>query len=377
MKNPKSTRALEAMRNRARKIIGSKQPEAQEALLQGLLQGVDIPACEAALADLSAARVAPPRLMMTLLQCQPILFNLLADLNDPGSWRDLASRFYRLQDALIRQSEAMRASLSLEEAVESAAGSESERDTTTEHGEEKAESSSRPPVANNPDNADYIAWLQHHSPLRLFNTFRGVVINASCQLLHLDTEHDRISVELNNELGRVMAADPNARSATLAANERGTVGFPLYLVDHSPGIAVFNLLPPIPVYMDKREGIDVEIQDLVHVDILRGIYRFPKGTLIDFSATGIGLVAPKDDRMKIHRDDVLEFRFQIGMAKVIAEGTIRGLRDQGDRYILGVKLHTNRATQSLLQREVFRVQREIIVALNEEGIPEELLPDIR
>jgi len=366
-------RALEAMRNRSRKIIGSKHQSAQDALLSSLVRGVDVQGCETALTDLLAAKVPVPRLMMTLLQCQPILFNLLADLNSPASWRDLSSRFYRVQDALISQSEAGMLAAS-DDAVEVIMSNEMDESSPDNDPESNG---SLPPVANHPDNAAYIDWLRHQSCLRLFNLFRGVVINANCHLLNIDMEHDHISVELNNELGRVLAADSSNKSAMLVGNDNNALGFPLHLMDHSPGKAVFRLRSPKVIHLDKRDGIDVHIQDLVHVDILRGIYRFPQGTLIDFSATGIGLIAPKDDRVKIGLNDVLEFRFQIGMAKVIAEGRVRGLTDQGDQHILGVKLATNRATQSLLQREVFRVQREIIVALNEEGIPEDLLPDIR
>jgi len=232
-------------------------------------------------------------------------------------------------------------------------------------------------VLDNPANATMIDWLRSQEKIRLFNTFRGVVINAYCELLQLDAERDRISVELNHELGRVLAADPSHNTATLVANEEATVGFPLRLLDHNAGIAIFEMMPSRRLYIEQRGNIDVQVQDLVHVDIRRGLYRFPTGTLVDFSASGIGVMAPKDDRMKIRPKDRLEFRFQIGAAKVIGEGEVRGLRDQGDRYLLGVRLFVNRATQSLLQREVFRVQREIIVALNEEGVPEEITQNIR
>jgi len=364
MGSSKSARALEAMRNRARKIIGSKHESAQEALLISLLQEIDIRGCNAALTELFAANVAAPRLMMTLLQCQPILFGLLADLNNPSSWRELSSRFYRIQETIIAQSEASTSPIDMDDNAPS--------DNTPSDPPVEGDS-----VINNPDNAPLIEWLRNHPELRLFNIFRGVAINANCQLIGLDEESDRISIELNNELGRTLTAAPDAKSTTVIANDDNTIGFPLHLIDHTPGRAIFALHAPIPVYLDQRDGIDVHIQDLVHVDIHRGIYRFPSGTLIDFSATGFGLVAPKDDRMTIALDNILEFRFQIGMAKVISEGKVCGLTDQDEQIILGVKLANNRATQSLLQREVFRVQREIIIALNEQGIPEELAKHIR
>ncbi|MDX8412865.1 MAG: PilZ domain-containing protein [Mariprofundales bacterium] len=369
MGSSKTDRALEAMRNRARKIIGSKHKDAQEALLASLLHNVDIKGCNSALTDLLTAGIASPRLMMTLLQCQPILFSLLADLNDSNSWRELASRFYRVQETII----------SLRETVPSTADdtTEAATDADSPEGSEQESTIKHPPVANDPDNAAHIEWLRNHTQLRLFNLYRGVVFNANCQLIHIDTDLDQISMELNNELGRVLTTDPNTKSTTLIANDNSSIGFPLELIDHKPGIAIFALHTPKTVYLDTRGNIDVHIQDLVHIDIHRGLYHFPEGTLIDFSATGIGLVAQKDDRMKIALNDTLGFRFQIGAAKVSTDGIIRGLKEHNNQLTLGVQLLTNRATQSLLQREVFRVQREIIITINEQGIPEDLLKDIR
>ncbi len=362
-------RAREALRLRIAKTLGKEGNDAQQqALLDALLQGVDIRKCKEAFADLLEAGYRPSRLMLLLLQSQPIIFKLLADPQRPSEWRDIFSRFYRLQDSIISLSESIDPILN---------DTEITPPDETGANDTSPQTDSHAPVISHPANAQYIAWLQQQERVRLFNTFRGVVINAYCELLHIDTERDRISVELNHELGRVLTADPSHESAILVANEEATTGFPLRLVDHNAGIAIFEVMPSKRLYIDQRGNIDVQIQDLVHVDILRGLYRYPTATLIDFSASGIGVMAPKDERMKIRRGDTLEFRFQIGAAKVIAEGTVRGLREQDDRYILGVALNVNRATQSLLQREVFRVQREIIVALNEEGIPEEIADNIR
>jgi len=377
MGSSKADRALEAMRNRARKIIGIKHEDAQEALLVSLLHNVDIKGCNSALTDLLTAGIPSPRLMMTLLQCQPILFSLLADLNDPNSWRDLSSRFYRVQETIISLRETPPSTDN--DATEAKADATTDADAGTDSPEASTQEIAvkHPPVANDPDNAAHIEWLRNHTQLRLFNIFRGVVFNANCQLIHIDTDLDQISIELNNDLGRVLTTDPNTTSTTLVANDNSSIGFPLALIDHKPGVAIFALRTPKTVYLDTRGNIDVHIQDLVHVDVHRGLYHFPEGTLIDFSATGIGLVAPKDDRMKISLNDTLGFRFQIGATKVSTDGVIRGLKEHDNQLTLGVELLTNRATQSLLQREVFRVQREIIITLNEQGIPEDLLKDIR
>lgn len=356
-------RATAVLAQRIGKGLGEVQPEAQRNLAASLVEGINLRGCREALGTLLEAGAPPDRLMLLLLQSQPILFRLLADPDRPSEWRDLTSRFFRLQDALITLSESL--------------APDAERQPPTADDIEPPEEASRVAVLDNPANAEAVAWLREQEQVRLFNTFRGVVINAYCELLHLDPDHDRISVELNHELGRVLAADPSHETATLVANAEATLGFPLRLVDHNAGIAIFEMMPSRRLYIEQRGNIDVQVQDLVHVDIRRGLYRFPTGTLIDFSASGIGVMAPKDDRMKIRLGDRLEFRFRIGAAKVAGEGEVRGLRDQGDRYLLGVKLLVNRATQSQLQREVFRVQREIIVALNEEGIPEEIARNIR
>ncbi|MDQ6964050.1 MAG: PilZ domain-containing protein [Mariprofundales bacterium] len=376
MGSSKSDRALEAMRNRARKIIGSRDEAAQERLLTSLIDGVDVDGCSSALADLLTAGAPTPRLIMTLLQCQPILFGLLADLNEPDSWRTLSSRFHRLQEVTITLHEKSMANEEGESCEQEREGSIEELEIPSTEPNPLPTTPS-PSVINNPDNADYIEWLTSHPNLHIFNIFRGVVINASCQLLHLDSDKDQISIELNTELGRVLSADSNACSATLTANSDSSIGFPLQLIEHEPGRAIFTLSPPKELHINKRGNIDVHIQELVHVDIHRGLYHFPEGSLIDFSATGIGLVAPKDDRMKISLNDTLGFRFQIGAAKVSTDGRVCGIEDRGDHIIMGVELATNRACQSLLQKEVFRVQREIIVTLNEQGVPEDIAKDIR
>ncbi|MDX8409325.1 MAG: PilZ domain-containing protein [Mariprofundales bacterium] len=366
-------KAHAALNKRLQAIIGNQHIQAQEALMQGMLHGCDIHACNSALKRLLEKQVAPSRLMMVLLHCQPILFHLLADLNAPRSWLDLSSRFYRLQDSLIAQS------VALTTIPEPSLGDLTERPDDKTDFDENAESTTPTPatIAEDPNSAPLLEWLEQQKKVRLFNSFRGVMIQTNCEVYRFDRQACTISVALNYELARVLAADPIAEHAILIANKTGDMGFSLNLIDHHAGFAVFALQKSKRLHLDQRENIDVQVQDLVHVEIHKMLYRFPTATLVDFSSVGIGIVAPKDDRMEIHRGDDLSFRFEIGAVRIRADGQVCGLRDMADRYFLGVELALTRADQSLLQREVFRVQREIIVALNEEGIPDEIADDVR
>ncbi|MDQ6951813.1 MAG: PilZ domain-containing protein [Mariprofundales bacterium] len=358
------------LQKRLRGVLGNQHPESQQLLMQGLLNTCDVPVCNQALRELLQHNIEANRLMMVLLHCQPILFHIFANPNDPESWRDLTSRFYQVQNVLIEQSAAKMEREFLPFAALDTQRAQQEAESMDEKKEKKGS-----PVATDSENADAIDWLSQQSKIRVFNIFRGVVINARCELYQINKEEDSVSIELNQELGRVLTAAAN--SATLVCNEHDSCGFPLTLISHHPGLVKMQLHPPKPLYIDQRDNLDVQVQERIPVEIRKRLYLFPTATLADFSSKGIGVITPKDDRVEIRHGDTLEFRFQIGSVRINAEGQVRGARDLGDSQLLGIELAINRANQSQLQREVFRIQREIIVALNQEQIPEKIAANIR
>jgi len=369
-------KAHNALEKRLRATLSNQHPERVNQLAQGLLNSCNVPECNRVIQDMLHANSQASSIMMALLHCQPILFHIFADHDDPQSWRDLISRFYRLQDLLIEEGDAM--NLGQSEPAPSA-----DRDSIPSPIVQKqddgisATPQSEMRVCSNPDFRAPIGWLANQEKVRVCNHFRGVLINAYCELYQLNQNEDIISLELNQELGRVLAADPSGTHAILVGNAEADIGFSLELLDHHAGFIRLKLHPPQPLYIDQRDNLDVQPQEVVRVEIRRMTYLFPIATLTDFSANGIGLLAPYDDRVQFKRNDTLNFKFQIGTAAIRADGTIRGLTALETGCQLGVKLRINRSEQSKLQREVFRVQREIIVALNQEELAGELAADIR
>ena len=98
-----------------------------------------------------------------------------------------------------------------------------------------------------------------------------------------------------------------------------------------------------------------------------------KAQLFDLSISGFGFIVTPDGRQPVlENGEEVECDFKLSGTRIRASGWIRWQHNHGDAIRLGMELKSDRGLQQTLQQEIFRLQRSIIVAMNEIEIPKEL-----
>jgi len=217
--------------------------------------------------------------------------------------------------------------------------------------------------------ASLIEWTRT-GRARLFNVFRGLPVTASVDVV--GSEDDLVHIRLDRDVGKVFASHPLQSRAYLAcAGGEDQVRVSVQDVGKT---LILKLEDVSPSFLDRRGDLGVQITDDVPVEILMRGRKVGMVHLFDASVTGLGFILHQNDQTPYNAGDEIECRFKLGAKDFKASGWIRWLQAHEGGTRIGMELKSDKVTQQTLQREIFRVQREIIVSMNELDMPEAFQP---
>jgi len=206
--------------------------------------------------------------------------------------------------------------------------------------------------------------------VRLFNQFRGIPINASAQLLGKGKEKIRIS--LDREVAKVFASHPDKNRAFLTC-PGGEQQITASILKLEPGSVTLKLGEVAPSYVEKRRNLGVQVAENIRVKLSYKGRSRGTAQLFDLSISGFGfIVNQSSDTPSVDSGEELDCEFMLSGERIRASGWIRWQQSHEDMLRLGMELKSDRGLQQILQQEIFRLQRSIIVAMNEIDIPKEI-----
>jgi len=205
----------------------------------------------------------------------------------------------------------------------------------------------------------------------LYNTFRGILVNATADILAIGEKS--LSIVLDKEVGRVFASHPQKDTAYLECGD-GDDQIQVSIGDVSQGEVVLNLEDVSHSYIGRRDHLEVRLSEDVPAEFWRKYRKVGVGTLVDASVRGLGFVLKESDQVPCSTGDELECRFSLANKEVKAVGWVRWVLTHEGTVRVGMELKKDKVVQEALQREIFRVQRQIIVAMNELEPPEAFQP---
>lgn len=203
--------------------------------------------------------------------------------------------------------------------------------------------------------------------VHIYNTFRGIPVNATANVLAVGDKS--LSIALDKEVGRVFASHPQKDSAYLVCSD-GDEQIEISVEKVGHGEVMLKLGGVSPSYLGRRDHLEVRLSENVPVEFWQGAKKLGAGILVDASVSGLGFVLKESDKLPYSTGDELECRFIIGNREIRAIGWIRWVLTHEGTVRTGMELRKDKVVQEALQREIFRVQRQIIVAMNELEIPE-------
>jgi len=223
--------------------------------------------------------------------------------------------------------------------------------------------------SNNVLLASMIEWTRT-GRARLFNVFRGLPVTASVDVL--GCKDGLVRIKLDRDVGKVFASHPMQSHAYLAcAGGEDQVRVSIQTIRQTLTLKFEEVSPS---FLDRRGDLGVQIADDVPVEILKRGRKIGMVHLYDASITGLGFVLKQNDQTAYNTGDEIECRFRLGAKDIRATGWIRWLQAYEGGTRIGMELKSDKVVQQTLQREIFRIQREIIVAMNELEMPEGFLP---
>jgi hypothetical protein len=232
---------------------------------------------------------------------------------------------------------------------------------------------SREEVASHRKNillSSMIEWTKQ-GQAKLYNIYRGIPISISARVL--GSKDEMIRIRLDREVGKVFSSHPLQDHAYLACSGgEDQVRVAIEKVDH--GVVTLALKEISPSYLDRRDNLGVQIADSVPVEIVSRGRKIGTVHLFDASISGLGFLLKQSDQTPYSAGDAVECRFKLGDREIHATGWIRWLQAHEGGTRIGMELKADKVVQQNLQREIFRIQREIIVAMNELEMPEAFQP---
>jgi len=205
--------------------------------------------------------------------------------------------------------------------------------------------------------------------IRLYNFFKGVPIHAAVDVTKADSED--IHVKVSADLMKVFASQSTGKFAyAICADEKDQVR--VSLLEAHDNIVILRLEEVSPSLLHRRKNLGVRMMNEVSV-LLRVRARTLRNVVLrDISSTGLGFSLPEKYHAVCQNGEILECDFSLGDKKMKVSGWIRWVMLMNGEMRMGMELRPNAAIQQTLQKEVFRIQRQIILSLNDLDIPKTL-----
>jgi len=307
-----------------------------------------------------------PQLLSVLLKCESVrmerMFAGYSSQPVEAQYKDLQAvihHFNDIQEAVLEVGKAylLRAEEGLHEQEE---GLDSERmalDTVDEDAREAILERS------------LHVW-QRHRHMKVYNFFQGVPVYATVDVLHVDGHS--VDVRPNADLMKVFACHDEGNMAYgICVDEKDQVRVSLGEVSHGKVQLLMGEVAQSLLNCRKNLGVRIMDQEIQAEMKVRGRH-IKKVQLRDISLAGLGLSVLHTDKEPCRTGEVIECRFSLSGKPIVAHGWVRWVLLTHGEVRLGMELRPHVAVQQALQKEVFQIQRKIIVQLNDLGVPEPL-----
>ncbi|MDQ6974744.1 MAG: PilZ domain-containing protein [Mariprofundaceae bacterium] len=202
--------------------------------------------------------------------------------------------------------------------------------------------------------------------MKVYNFFQGVPVYATVSVLRV--EGHVVDVVPSSDLIKVFASHPDGNSAYgICADEKEQVRVSIGEV--LPNCVQLNMQEVAQSLLNCRKNLGVRMNMDVFSDIKVRGKSIKKVLLRDISLAGLGLTIKNLDQEPCRTGEVIECRFHLGGKPIVAHGWVRWVVVMNGEVRLGMELRPHIAVQQALQKEVFHIQRKIIVQLNDLEIP--------
>ncbi|MDX8412860.1 MAG: EAL domain-containing response regulator [Mariprofundales bacterium] len=207
-----------------------------------------------------------------------------------------------------------------------------------------------------------VAWLRQ-GKIKLTAYLDEVPVQAIVQVI--DIIGRNITVKLNEELAKVLSID-NYRAIIITCDNREQISVEM-LKTHN-GAAHLLLGNICANKIGLRHYVRVRHPDQPEVTLtIKGQPDFG-GHIIDISISGIKIALPPSPT-KIPQTPI-GCTFTLKGMTINGSGTLRWqTRDQDNHILCGIALSTNADHQRLLQEETLRLQRDLVIQLNNSKLP--------
>jgi len=205
--------------------------------------------------------------------------------------------------------------------------------------------------------------------MKVYNFFQGIPVYATVDVLQLN-EHS-VLIRPTDDFIKVFSSHPQGNAAyAICADEKEQVKISLGDVSATSVQMIFQEVAQSLLNCRKNLGVRMNLDVFSEIKV-RG--KSIKNVLLrDISVAGLGLTIPNLDKEPCRTGEVIECRFELSDKRIVAHGWVRWVVTVNDEVRLGMELRQHIGVQQALQKEVFKIQRKIIVQLNDLDVPDAL-----
>ena len=209
------------------------------------------------------------------------------------------------------------------------------------------------------------AWKKSKS-IAIRNYHLGLTVRTIATFL--GEEGDDIKIKMNEDIARIFAIHPS-ENAAFAVCEGEKIQVRLSIKAIKDGYILLRIGKTFPIYAESRKHLNLQVEEHIPVTIRMGKKRQLHARLHDLSIGGIGINVHGINQAPYNIGDNIECQLTLGTQPVTLQGTVRWTGSSNDEARIGVELQHNKNSQQLIQKEVLRMQRNIINAINQLELP--------
>ena len=212
------------------------------------------------------------------------------------------------------------------------------------------------------------AWKKSKS-IAIRNYHLGLTVRTIATFL--GEEGNYIKIKMNEDIARIFAIHPSEHAA-FAVCEGEKIQVRLSIKKIKDGFILLSIGKTFPIYAESRKHLNIQVEEHIPVTIRMGKKRQLHARLHDLSIGGIGINVLGINQAPYNIGDQIECQLTLGTQAVTLQGTVRWTGSSDDEARIGIELQHNKNTQQLIQKEVLRMQRNIINAINQLELPASL-----
>ncbi|MDQ6956411.1 MAG: PilZ domain-containing protein [Mariprofundaceae bacterium] len=202
--------------------------------------------------------------------------------------------------------------------------------------------------------------------ISLYNFFKGVPIHASVEITKVGS--NAVHVKISSDILKVFSSQSAGNIAyAICSDEKYQVK--VLVSEVLANTAILTLGEVSPSLLHRRKNLGVRTMNEIPVNLRVRRRTLQKVMLRDISSTGLGFALSEKDHALCQNGEMIECVFKLADKDMKVSGWIRWAMLMNGEMRMGMELRPNIAVQQSLQKEVFRIQRQIILSLNELDAP--------